>query len=295
MSTFETLPPEIRNNIYGDCLLVQHDLVAVNEQWGNNHNDPSPALLNSRIPYTKAAVALLAVNKRINEETLPVFYGQNVFKMSPNHLSNGQKSVYEKYATAFRRIVLALDVTDLSSNIVYKCLSGQHHEVLRSWATIIQRLAPMTILTLLKIQADGLIELPRPAFEKSIVALKEVLLQNIPQSVRNNATSRDRGLWITGLFARRNELLTIGQIWAELGPETDDGRKSRELDTQRKRICSDHESDSSEDEDYIDERSGEASDTSDSSDTSEDSFMDDESMEEEDLSNEENPLEEESL
>lgn len=77
MSGFEKLPREIRDIIYELCLCLDGILI------------PYPDLIESegeKIKSHELNVALLALNKQIREEALPILFGKNTWRITANEV-----------------------------------------------------------------------------------------------------------------------------------------------------------------------------------------------------------------
>ena len=78
---FLQLPAEIRNQIYGLCLLVD----------GTINPYPAPSYDRAIVPQgqSKPLVALLRVSKRVNAEARPILYGRNTWHLNLNCVDIG--------------------------------------------------------------------------------------------------------------------------------------------------------------------------------------------------------------
>ncbi|KAL8892577.1 MAG: hypothetical protein Q9215_000574 [Flavoplaca cf. flavocitrina] len=107
MTHFLSLPPEVRNMIYEYCLVVQRQIVPIPPVYDDTRLDLASQFTgDAESRNQKPSLSLLRVNKQINIETEPIFYGQNIWCMeTPWHL--------EQKAAFMRNLTVSLDFRDL--------------------------------------------------------------------------------------------------------------------------------------------------------------------------------------
>ncbi len=76
LSAFERLPPELRNRIYSLVLIEAKPIDLVT--WRRRSRFRRPGIRD--LVYQALEPSLLAVSKSVRSETLPIFYGANVFE-----------------------------------------------------------------------------------------------------------------------------------------------------------------------------------------------------------------------
>ena len=114
---FLVLPPEIRTRIYEYCLCVRGSIVPYPEPFKTDYRtdcrDPMPA------------VALLALNKYIRHEALPVLFGKNVWRITSIYvkLNENGDTLWSRYGFLITHVVQLYsyrDTTALESTNIRK-------------------------------------------------------------------------------------------------------------------------------------------------------------------------------
>ena len=126
MSAFEKLPREIRDHIYGHCLLCDGEIAPFpNNSIGDtpkgawsygslvvqDSSYEDPAIQNK--PY----IALLGVNSKIRDEAASVLFGKNTWRLSSKTLEQDDgyrwwETWWKSYAPYFRHLVTSFDFQD---------------------------------------------------------------------------------------------------------------------------------------------------------------------------------------
>ena len=129
VSAFMRLPPEVRNMIYGYCLVVEGCITPYKENYTR---------ITSQEPTSHDfAIGLLAANKAIRSEAAAIFYGKNIWRITTRkiyveyHIINAPGStddedftpIWTIHAALFRRVLVRADRYDTvgydSPNPVY--------------------------------------------------------------------------------------------------------------------------------------------------------------------------------
>jgi len=109
MSGFEKFPREIRDIIYELCLCVDGILVPYPE-WFTSDNTP-------KVKGRKAEVALLALNKQIRDEVLPILFGKNTWRITATEVDLAKEDASrlesEEVDTLWNRNGLHIQKVDL--------------------------------------------------------------------------------------------------------------------------------------------------------------------------------------
>ena len=100
---FLKLPREVRDMIYNESLITEVEIVAYPEHY---EKDDLPSFGNE-----KPRIALLQVNRLIYQETVPVFYGKNTFRMPANVQHN---TTFIKYSAYIRHVSIRIDHREVS-------------------------------------------------------------------------------------------------------------------------------------------------------------------------------------
>ncbi|KAL8671030.1 MAG: hypothetical protein Q9168_004462 [Polycauliona sp. 1 TL-2023] len=114
MSSFLGLPAEVRNMIYEYCLVVNGEIVPYPAEYEYPRFKPKHVTAQ-QLNYMnrKPDVALLQVNKQVREETCPVLYGRNVWRMSGTWDSESTFDQFTAVKRHFNHMVTSLDSRDL--------------------------------------------------------------------------------------------------------------------------------------------------------------------------------------
>lgn len=126
MATFESLPREIRIEIYKISLYVPKDIVAAayayEPTYSSDHKGPLPG------------VGLLSVNKRVRTEALPVLISINTWRITSRYLNmndaplNGLRPLYDldslwsHYGCYVKRAVVKFSHGDIDPRLRAKSL-----------------------------------------------------------------------------------------------------------------------------------------------------------------------------
>lgn len=220
MANFLDLPREIRNMIYVEALDSSHILYAIKEEIYTSQSEAHTASI---------ATILLQVNKQINAEATPIFFGRNFFKMS-FYPPLDKPSVFTSYPQRFRSIVLRLELYVLAVCFPRYGIYGSHSKKKTDiWRYQIRTLAPMVNLQFLQLDINDVtwaISHEYPGFQDetienfAIKTLKPELFASIPQGVIRKQGSISRGIWVTGSTRdsfHPNKLHEFGEACRELG------------------------------------------------------------------------------
>ena len=132
MSALEKLPQEVRDMIYGYCL-IHHDVIVpfptLEERNSIKRNGHKPARLwlgavdqnNHSTCSSKVyaadwpIVALLAVNKTLHQEAAKILFGKNTWHLSYiRYLPHGEESrFWRRYAKYFRHVSIRFTMNDV--------------------------------------------------------------------------------------------------------------------------------------------------------------------------------------
>lgn len=151
MSAFEKLPREVRDLIYGYCLLYDGEIIPdpnfdEREQIKERGKEPAKACLGRVGAECKAkhnlrscagityaadwpSVALLAVNKAIQEEAAVVLFGQNVWRLPfvERWEMGEEEDLWYRYKSHFRHITTHISMTDAGHLL-------EETKAVRTWA-----------------------------------------------------------------------------------------------------------------------------------------------------------------
>ena len=140
--TFETLPREIRNNIYDLCLVFDGEIVPYphrHEVSPKRHNKKSRVPQSSIVGVKEIlglhygesstfgdekdrGTGLLLVNHQISDEAAAIFCGKNTFRMSrrPFHddTFRNASNVWDKWMPYFKRVKLVFDGRDIDTSML---------------------------------------------------------------------------------------------------------------------------------------------------------------------------------
>lgn len=216
MPYFQDVPREVRDEIYGYCLLASYNLVTQSDGC---------ATCTIEMPHTKLAVELLSTSKAMHAETAYLFYQKNTFRIPCDSELQGKPSAFSRYPTAFRSLVCLLVCNWISEDALNRAFSSERgpRGILDQWSATLETLKPMTKLQFLEIdfnwESYSLSE--RHPFETFLPWIKDELVRNVPLSVRNRATSRTQGTWLTGISANRWERDQICMAVKEIGAKVD--------------------------------------------------------------------------
>ena len=158
MSALEKLPQEVRDMIYGYCLIHDGDIIpypSIDEREAIEASGRKPAkrcferkgvdygekqIIRScaRITYAPdwPSVTLLGVSKRIQEEAAAVLFGMNVWRLSfVEHWEMGEeKDLWYHYAQHFRHITTYLSMND-AGHLVNMVKSTRATGKKRGWSS----------------------------------------------------------------------------------------------------------------------------------------------------------------
>ncbi|KAI4101590.1 MAG: hypothetical protein LQ339_004979 [Xanthoria mediterranea] len=118
MAGFLSLPREIRDMIYDYCLVVNGEIVPHPAEYEYPRYKPAHVTEQPRnYMDRKPDVALLQVNKEIREETCPILYGRNLWRMSGT-LSHWDRRVrtfarFDRLLRYFKHVISSFDSRDL--------------------------------------------------------------------------------------------------------------------------------------------------------------------------------------
>jgi len=166
MSDFEKFPREIRDMIYELCLCVDGILVPYPESFETDDED--------EVMGHKPEVALLALNKQIRDETLPILFGKNTWRITVNEvdlaedhasaIDNGKvDTLWRRYGSHIHKIDIEYTRTQHSSE-GFEDIIGYAHEV-----------APGDTLDARRTRADTIHDHVRMDLKSAWVAIAEVL------------------------------------------------------------------------------------------------------------------------
>ena len=100
MACFLDLPRELRDQIYGYCLLIRDPIVI---QTGHSQQATAPWYWG----LSRPALALLGVNRQINEEATPIYYVKNRWQMPPDYSVEPDFGFYEKHGSLIRHVIFS--------------------------------------------------------------------------------------------------------------------------------------------------------------------------------------------
>ncbi|KAI4256329.1 MAG: hypothetical protein L6R42_006288 [Xanthoria sp. 1 TBL-2021] len=107
MPHFLGLPPEIRNMIYGYCLVVPREIMLLPSCYDNPRLElASHPASDAKSRNHNPNLALLRVNKQINAESELIWYGRNIWRIETPWVFDGK-------AALFRDVTVSLDFRDL--------------------------------------------------------------------------------------------------------------------------------------------------------------------------------------
>ncbi|KAL9000278.1 MAG: hypothetical protein Q9169_000995 [Polycauliona sp. 2 TL-2023] len=114
MPSFLDLPGEVRNMIYEYCLVVEGEIVPYPAEHEYPRFKPE-RMTAQQCNYMKRKpdVALLQVNKQIREETCPLLYARNLWRISGTWDSSPVFEEFGRVKRYFKHIVTSLDSRDL--------------------------------------------------------------------------------------------------------------------------------------------------------------------------------------
>jgi hypothetical protein len=101
---FLELPREIRDQIYNCCLVTDFEIVMHPEEY--EISDVPSFWVDSQ-----PCVSLLQLNQQVYQETFPVFYGKNIFRMPTDIRYN---TTYQKYGRYIHHISIHLDYREVT-------------------------------------------------------------------------------------------------------------------------------------------------------------------------------------
>ncbi|CAL8574155.1 hypothetical protein XPA_000125 [Xanthoria parietina] len=134
MAGFLSLPREIRDMIYEICLVVNGEIVPYPAEYEYPRYKPEH-LTEQRRNYMdrKPDVALLQVNKEIREETCPILYGRNLWRMSGGTLSHWDCRVrtfarFDRVLRHFKHVISSSDSRDLDHGYFDARRQLRHHK-----------------------------------------------------------------------------------------------------------------------------------------------------------------------
>ncbi|KAL8977996.1 MAG: hypothetical protein Q9177_006516 [Variospora cf. flavescens] len=113
-TTLLTLPPEIRNYIYSLSLVVSGTI----NPYPAEHQPPKKVEGDQDLP----TVALLQTCRKIREETLPVLYGQNTWRLNvvsstldvEDPIDEMHRMIWDPQTPAIRSVITAYSIYDVS-------------------------------------------------------------------------------------------------------------------------------------------------------------------------------------
>ena len=109
MERFLDLPREIRHTVCEHCLVVSYEL--------NPHPTKYERKEMHRSHSQKPDTALLETNKQVRAEAATVFYGKNVWHVSPQgkvpNPPDPKLEIWEKNASLFRHVIVSFDFSDM--------------------------------------------------------------------------------------------------------------------------------------------------------------------------------------
>ncbi|KAL8684248.1 MAG: hypothetical protein Q9224_006490 [Gallowayella concinna] len=116
------LPPEVRNIIYGYCLIVAGEIV------------PYPTIAEKADEMmtpkcAKPATALLAVSRSVRDESRPHLYGRNIWKLSFQTWPRLPTTVWQANLGYFRHVTTSFDHRDITNEYRLHYCNSQvlHH------------------------------------------------------------------------------------------------------------------------------------------------------------------------
>jgi len=239
MPKFIDFPREIRDMIYVEALVSDQVLVAKDECGGYPNNQYGS---DDDFQHSDPTSALLQVNTTINSEAAAIFFGTNTFKLSPQP-GLGRPSIFTRYATLFRSVVL-----ELFNQYSVKYWAGEvldfgtYEDLIQIWRDQIRALAAVANLRFLELNIRGVLvqaDSVSATLGDIIWGLKPQLLANVPCSVRQKKGDRGSGVCLTisvddsymqhvyeiNEFLRRlgtkgfdsEDMHKVGECWRELG------------------------------------------------------------------------------
>ena len=144
MSAFEKLPREIRDLIYGHCLLYEGEIIPFPRDYERVGSDRYPGLthaikfreshgrswrrLDPWEPFVgyprvrrdywqtklKPCVALLGVNSTVRDEAATVLFGKNLWRLSSmSYVQDDRYLLWKTFASYFQHIVVDFDARDM--------------------------------------------------------------------------------------------------------------------------------------------------------------------------------------
>ncbi|KAI4256454.1 MAG: hypothetical protein L6R42_006210 [Xanthoria sp. 1 TBL-2021] len=114
MVAFLDLPRETRDAIYEYCLLVEGEIVPYPTEYAYHpYKSDKPAEQQKSCMDRKPDVALLPVSKQIREETCPILYGRNLWRVSDTYRHPGTFRNLRQVVRHSKHIIISLDFRDL--------------------------------------------------------------------------------------------------------------------------------------------------------------------------------------
>ena len=161
MPSFETLPPEIKDQIYGYLLIHHHVIVPFPAEYERQEieiaggkaskrivqyprgSDQDPPVLKGERGHQRydpdlPCISLLGVNHKIQREAAIVLFGKNIWRVSspPRVYPNGDSSVtdnasimafYDRCIRYLRRVETGFDMRDLPRSSLLSLIKAVHN------------------------------------------------------------------------------------------------------------------------------------------------------------------------
>lgn len=228
--------------IYAEAMVSDQVLIAKGECGGYPNNKYGSG---DDFRHSDSTLALLRVNKTINSEAIPVFFGINTFELSPQQ-GLGKFSVFTKHAALFRNVAVEFDTEHCYKYRADEAFDlAMHKHVIYTWCDQIRGLASLFNLRFLELNVRNLVAEAysgKTTMGELIMELKPQLLASVPAGVRQKRGVRSRRVWVTisaknsyleqiDIFEKTwmeislqsicsgasDEILEIGEGWRELG------------------------------------------------------------------------------
>ena len=228
--------------IYVHAMTSDKTLLALNEYPADRYafrdemyaRDQKDGVTDSRHgpvePETALSLPLLLVSKKVHQEAIETFYAVNTFKLSPASAA-GKDSVFTKYATLLRKVVVSFGRIGLSRSTAEDFeafnVPGMRQS-LRQIALWKQQIQPLGAMVNLKYLALDICEVGRSIDDSTrlplvAVELRTALLTHAAMDLQGQAAMQGRGIWMFVSGGNYNRGLDIRSLedyikaWKERG------------------------------------------------------------------------------
>ena len=224
MACFLDLPRELRDQIYGYCLIVQGVLVV---QPGHSGEPTAPRYRGGSPP----ALALLSVNQQINQEAAPIFYGKNCWRILADYSAEPDFCFYEKHGSLLRHVNFS-NFSREREIFGYLLMQNEREDLRESYrkpagstlavrrACLVRHLRLITTLTLsLNSPEHDLASLCRPATLDHVWT--HLLSQLIPTRHHESPIPSLKEIRILGLRSKEEKMFFIERAGGDGGGDED--------------------------------------------------------------------------